>query len=44
MKRLFIELGQKTNTEWKLHNGKQAVCDTKHKSCWQYKGTYEIKD
>ena len=44
MKRLFIELGEKTNTEWKMQDGKQVVCDPKHESCWQYKGTYEIKD
>ena len=44
MKRLFIELGEKTNTEWKMHEGKVAVCDPKHEACWQYKGTYEIKD
>ena len=44
MKRLFIELGQKTNTQWKLHDGKVAVCDPKHNSCWQHKGTYEIKN
>tara|TARA_B100000900_G_scaffold368124_1_gene345113 strand:+ start:642 stop:1220 length:579 start_codon:yes stop_codon:yes gene_type:complete len=44
MKRLFIELGKKTNTEWRLHDGKQVVCDPKHESCWQHKGTYEIKD
>ena len=44
MKRLFIELGQKTNTQWKLHDGKVAVCDPKNESCWQHKGTYEIKD
>ena len=44
MKRLFIELGEKTDTEWKMHEGKVAVCDSKHESCWQYKGTYEIED
>ena len=44
MKRLFIELGKKTGTEWKMHDGKQAVCDPKHEACWQHKGTYEIKD
>ena len=44
MKRLFIELGKKTDTEWKMHDGKQAVCDPKHEACWQHKGTYEIKD
>ena len=44
MKRLFIELGKKTNTEWNMHEGKVAVCDPKHESCWQHKGSYEIKD
>mgnify|MGYP001217832405 FL=1 len=44
MKRLFKELGEKTNTEWRIEEGKVAVCDPKHDSCWQYKGTYEIKD
>lgn len=44
MKRLFIELGEKTNTEWKMQPEKVAVCDPKHESCWQHKGTYEIKD
>jgi len=44
MKRLFIELGQKTNTQWKMHEGKVAVCDPKHESCWQHKGSYEIED
>ena len=44
MKRLFIELGEKTNTEWQMHPEKVAVCDPKNEACWQYKGTHEIKD
>jgi hypothetical protein len=44
MKRLFVELAKKTNTEWKMHDSKVAVCDPKNELCWQYKGIYEIKD
>ena len=44
MKRLFIELGEKTNTEWQMHPEKVAVCDPKNEACWQHKGTHEIKN
>lgn len=44
MKRLVKEIGKKTNTAWNFHDEKVCVCDKKDAGCWQYKGTYEIKN
>lgn len=43
MKKLFLEIGKKTNTNWQFSDDKVAVCRKENPNCWQYKGTYEIK-
>lgn len=41
-KKLITAIGEKSNTQWHVHDEKQCVCMHRASSCWQYKADTKL--